>query len=257
MRILTSGTSSGLGRHIYETLGGMGWTRQLAVGERREMKRMGVDVIIHSAFNSARSISSESIYAYLSDNVLLTVDLAAIPHHKFVFVSSVDVYPKAPVSHLEKELIQMDDVNGVYGVTKLMSEAIVRANCPNFLILRCVSLLGKYSRRNSLIRIMEDDPCKLTLSNDSRFNYILHSDVSDFILFAIERDIQGIYNVASGGNLHLSEISEMFGKNVQFGNYKFDIGNIDNNKISSIFPAFCKTSKEVISQFANERSRTG
>lgn len=123
------------------------------------------------------------------------------------------------------------------------------------LITGILSGLGKYSRKNSLIRILEEKNCLLTLSGDSRFNYVLHSDILDFIKFSIKHDLKGIYNLASCENITLLEVAELFGKRVEFGKYHYDVGNINNDKISSIFRAFKKTSKEVILQFVEEWSR--
>jgi len=254
VRILTTGTLSGLGKHLYETFGGLGWTRHPAGDGREEIGPNGVDVIIHCAFNSSQSVDSDCLYAYLGDNALLTDELVSIPHQKFIFISSVDVYPRRPGFRQENEVIDLNAVNGIYGITKLMSEAIVRQHCPNYLILRCVSLLGKYARKNSVIRIIEDEPCTLALSGDSRLNYVVHSDVSDFIRFAMGHDVQGIYNISSAENLVLSAVADRLGKEVCFGPYRYDVGDIDNSKVSSVFPAFRKTSMEVVAKFVRERS---
>lgn len=250
MRILTTGVLSGFGRYIHETLGGIGWTRQFTVEDREEVQRKGTDIIIHCAFNSRQTVDSDHLYSYLMDNVFLTKELISIPHRKFMFISSVDVYPKMQGLRSEKEMIDLFSVKGLYGMTKLMSESIVREHCPNYLILRCSSLLGKYSGKNNLIRIMEDEPCGLTLSGDSRLNCVLYLDVSEVIRFAIKHDIEGIYNVTSSENIFLSEVASVLDKQVNFGSYYYDVGDIDNSKISSIFPIFRKTSKEVIVQFA-------
>jgi len=251
--VLTTGILSGLGKHIYENLGGIALTRDLSTKDREEIKNRGADVIIHCAFNSRRGINSESLYPYLEDNVLLTKELVSFPHKKFVFLSSVDVYPENTGVHSEDEIIDVDSLNGIYGITKLMSESIVRNHCENHLILRGTALLGKYSRKNSLLRIIEDKECILTLSGSSVFNYVLHSDILDFIKFSIDNDIKGIYNLASSENVTLSEVADMLGKKVNFGSYKYDVGQIDNGKISSLFPAFKKTSREVITQFVGQK----
>jgi len=254
--ILVTGTLSGLGRHIHETLGGISWTRQLPSSkDRNEIKRVGVDIIIHCAVNACRSIDVDSdiLCGYLADNVLLTEEMVSIPHKKFIYFSTTAVYPRQLSVFQEDQVIKVDAVSGVYAITKLMSEAIVKQYCPNYLILRCVAPLGKYSRKNSLMRILDDEPCTLTLAADSTFNYILHSDVADFVYCAIQADIQGIFNVASRDNLTLAEIAGRYGKKVNFGGYHHDIGNADNTKISMIFPVFRKTSQEVITQFIHER----
>jgi nucleoside-diphosphate-sugar epimerase len=255
MRILTTGILSGLGKYLHENLGGISLTRATSPEDMEKIKKEGVDVIIHCAFNSRRGINSDSLYHYLEDNVLLTEKLVFIPHKKFIFLSSVDVYPKKAIVHSEDEIIDVDSINGIYGITKLMSESIVKNHCENYLILRGTALLGKYTRKNSLIKIIEDEECILTLADDSRFNYVLHSDILDFIKFSIDHDlVKGIYNLASSENVTLSEVANMLGKKVKFGTYLYDVGNIDNSKISSVFPAFKKTSKEIVTQFIGDKT---
>ncbi|MFH1314592.1 MAG: NAD(P)-dependent oxidoreductase [Candidatus Eisenbacteria bacterium] len=254
MRILTSGALSGLGKHLYERFGGLAWTRQLPAHDREEIKREGVDVVFHCAATSRRPVTSDDLYEYIADNVLLTEELVSVPHRKFVFVSSVDVYPCGHEPRSENSVIDVDTVRGIYGKTKLMSEAIVQRHCPDHLILRCVALLGEHARKNSLTRILDDDSCTLTLSGDSQFNYVLHEDVSEFIESAVKNDVRGIYNVASSENVTLSEVVDIFNRRVDFGAYRYAISDVDNKRIASIFPAFRKTSKEVVARFARERA---
>lgn len=253
MRILASGTSSGLGKSILQTLGGQAWVRGAAAEAKAAIKAKGADVIIHSAFNTGRVSSSAELYQYFSDNLLLTLELASIPHRKFIFISSVDVYPRAAATCVEDMLIDPNAVEGLYGTSKLIAEAIVQKHCPNHLILRCSTLLGEFSRKNSLIRLIEDQPCRLTLSGDSRFNYVLHRDVIGFISSAVANDLTGVFNIASATSLTLSEVSQVLQKPVEFGNYTYLVGNISNAKAASAFPAFRKSSSEVVAEFLKER----
>ncbi len=248
-KIFTTGVNSGLGKYIYENLGGKGLDRDTSSEEREKTKKEGVDIIIHCAFNSKKDINSDSLYDYLKDNIFLTKNLLSIPHKKFIFISSLEVYPINQDIHSEREVINLDSLDNIYAATKLMSETIVRNNCKDYLILRASGLLGRYSRKNSLIKIMSDEKCNLTLSEKSEFNYILHSDVLDFIKFAIKENLQGIYNMVSSQNITLSEIANMFDKKVNFGSYVYKTGQIDNSKIASVFPVFKKTSREIVDKF--------
>ena len=254
MKFLTSSTLSGLGRHIHQTFGGAAWNRQIEDAERKELKRQGADVIVHCAFNSSRAVDSNNLHAYVADNVALTQELVSVPHRKFVYLSSVDVYPKELSNCSEGDAIDIDAVDSIYGVVKLMSESIVKENCPDYLILRCVTLLGRYSRKNSLSRIFEDDPHKLSLASNSQFNYVLHSDVSDLIRLAVDRGIGGVFNVASSQNIDLASVAAMLGKQVEYGAYRYDVGRIDNSKIASISPVFNKSSRDSICQYAEMRA---
>ncbi|MDN3513537.1 MAG: NAD(P)-dependent oxidoreductase [Candidatus Brocadia sp.] len=248
MRILTSGVLSGIGKHIHENLGGRGITRSTSAEELTKIKREGADVIIHCAFNSQKDVTADSVYQYFRDNVFLTNELASIPHKRFIFFSTVDIYAKNSEVHREDELIHIDNMRGMYAITKLISESIVR-RCRNFLILRPTTLLGRHARKNTLTRIIEGEKDPLFLSGNSRFNFVLHSDILDFIKFSIGNDIKGIFNVSSTGNIQLSEVANLLNQKVRFGTYQYDVGNISNDKITTLFPAFKKTSKEILHQF--------
>ena len=161
-KFLITGTSSGLGKYLHDNLGGISLNRE-------KIQKNGAEIIIHCAFNSDRNPKNTD--QYFRDNVFLTGELTKVPHKKFIFISSVDVYPKDAKRHFENEVINRNKIDGLYAATKFMSEQLVKKNCSNFLILRCVALLGKDSRKNSLIKIIKDDKPTLTLSGKSVFNY--------------------------------------------------------------------------------------
>jgi len=252
-KFVITGNKSGLGRYLHENLSGLGFDRDNLASAIKEIKRKGTNVIIHCAFNPAKTVDARLLYSYLYDNVLLTKELTLLPHKKFIFISTVDVYPKNNRLHTEKENIDAASLSDLYAITKLMSEAIVKNNCCNYLILRPTAMLGKYSRKNSLISILEDKRCTLSLSGKSSFNYVLHSDILEFIRYAIGRKLQGVYNIASSRALSLSQIAEMSGNRVKFGKYNYYAGNISNKKVISTFKSFNKTSKDVIRRFIEER----
>ena len=241
---LITGVSSGLGKYLHDNFGGISFDRK----NKEEVDE--AEVIIHCAFNRNRDITTQNLYQYLFDNIFLTKKLAKIPHKKFIFISSVDVYPKNDQKHFENEVINVNQVSGIYEITKLFSESLIQTLCPNLLILRCAALLGKDSKENSLIKIIREDNPTLTVSADSIFNFILHTDVLEFIKKAIENDLQGIYNLASSKNITLKQVADLVKKKVTFGDYVYNVGNIDNSKTRSVTPAFKKTSEEIIVEFS-------
>lgn len=255
-KILTTGTNSGLGKYLYENLGGAALTRSTPEDERRKYRVDGVDTIIHCAINTAKNTDFATLYQYINDNIFFVRELASYPHKKFIFISSVDVYPKSDPRHepyAEQAVINVNDLSGIYGITKLMSESIILNSCKNFLVLRPSALLGKYSRKNSLIKIIEDEPCALSVTEDSSFNYVLHSDLLEFIRIVLKNDLTGIYNMVSLGNISLGRIAEILGKQVKFGSVRYDAGNISNEKISRVFPRLNRSSQEVVLDFIKER----
>lgn len=251
-KFLITGSQSGLGKHLHKYFGGIGFQRQTNQVEWAKAKKNGVDIIVHCAAQPPKLITSKSLPSYLDDNLLLTKKLVEIPHKKFVFISSVEVYPKSSKTHTEDEEIPLESIPSFYGICKLLSESIVQEACRDFLILRCVSLLGPYARPNSLTRILGQKGPSLSLSGDSTLNYVRHHQISEFINYAAENSVTGIYNVASSKNVTLDRIAKLHNKKVRFGSYKYDVGNISNRKIVSIFPEFNRTSIDVINQFISE-----
>ncbi len=241
-KYLITGTSSGLGKYLHDHLGGASFNRGATNEEPAE-------IIIHCAFNRMRDVNSQNLYTYISDNIFLTKRLTKVPHKKFIYISTIDVYPQNTKKHVEEEIINLNEVSHIYGFTKLISESVIQNLCQNVLILRCSTLLGKDSKENSLIKIIKEDHPSLTLSADSVLNYISHKHVLEFIKIATEKDLQGIYNLASSENILLSQAADLLNKKVKFGDFIYNVGNINNTKATMYLPVFKKTSKEVVSEF--------
>ena len=248
-KFLITGHKSGLGHYFYESFGGIGFDRTISSSKFESFRSEGADVIIHCAFNSAREINSKNLFQYISDNVFLTKKLIKIPHKKFIYISSIDVYPKDNKKHAEDEVIDINQVSGIYAITKLMSESIVQNHSSNFLILRCSSLLGHDVRENSLIKIIKEKNPTVTLSVESVLNFVLHKNILEFINKAIKKDLKGIYNLVSSRNITSPQIAELLGKKVSFGTYTYNVGDVDNKKASKMLPGFKKTSSAVIKEF--------
>ncbi|MBL96650.1 MAG: hypothetical protein CMF52_02445 [Legionellales bacterium] len=248
-KFLITGSRSGLGKYLFNRFGGFEWHRGTPEETIREAEAYASTVIIHCAFNSNLSLATENLYQYISDNLLFTQRLVSIPHDKLIFVSTVDVYPKDGSTHTEEEIINPDEVGNIYGVTKLMSEAIVNDQCENPIILRCSALLGNDSRPNSLSRMLSEKSKKLTLTSDSSFNYLLHNDLGDFVDQAVRSDLSGIFNLVSTENVTLDKLSSDLDLTPEYGSYRYDVGDITNEKAVSIFKQIDRTSLEVVEHY--------
>lgn len=227
---LITGSANGLGKYLLETLGGIGFDRGDSLPEK-------TGVIIHCAFNSARSYNGEDAENLILEDLLLVRNLTKIPHSYFIFISSIDVL----------------HATGAYAFAKKKAEELVKEYATKYLIVRLSALLGKYSRQNSLLKIMEGDQ-KLSLTANSIFNYILYEDVADFIKFVIENKLQGIYNLASSKNITLKEAEEIIKDylgevNIIYGDYYYSCGNINISEAlkTGAFPE--KTSAQVVNEF--------
>ncbi|MBI3551244.1 MAG: NAD-dependent epimerase/dehydratase family protein [Elusimicrobia bacterium] len=254
MKLLITGAGSGLGRHLHERLGGEGLTRENASALFKTLPKTGVETIIHCAASSRRGITSDPLYSYLEDNLFLTQRLVSLPHKKFVYLSSVSVYPDTPGPHREGDSFPADAAGGgVYGMTKLMSEAIVAERACDPLILRPVFMLDRHSRPGNLVRILTDADPELDLSGRSTFNCVTHSDVETFIALALKKNLGGIYNAAANDSITLSEAAKLAGKNPSFGKGLYTVPVVDNRKIVAVCPLFDKSSKRSIEQFLSRQ----
>ena len=254
MNFLTTGNQSGLGRYVHETLGGMGLARNTPKSEHEAIKKNSFDAIIHCAVNSTKTFDPSSMYSYFQDNIFLTDELTSLKCKKFIYLSSVDVYCKDSELVSENKTFNSDNLISIYAATKLASESTIQRRCKNHLILRSVSPLGKYSRKNTLIKMIEDNPCTVGLSASSVYNIVIYSDILNFIKHAIDKDLQGVFNLASSGNIILGEIAGILKKNIHFGKHHYNVGSIDNNKIASHFPVFRNNSKDNLIKYLSEHN---
>ena len=220
-KVLVTGTKSGLGKYIYEnTDKSVSLTRD----NRKDILNDKYDLIIHCAFHSDRSNDIGDYYDYVDSNILLTNELVNLEHKRFVYISSLAVY---------------DNGYSSYKHSKLCSEAIVNKKANNPLILRVPAMLGVDIRPNTIYRILKEDKPKLTLNEESTFNYVLHSDVKNFALL---NRFNGVVDFVSNGNITLKKVNEILNGNAVFGDYKFVTPEIKDG-------VNWKSSEQVINEF--------
>jgi nucleoside-diphosphate-sugar epimerase len=248
--LIITGSKEGFGKYLHEELGGLGLTRENKKDIFKKVEKGGVETIIHCAHPRKREVSPDELIDYINDTLLFTQDLLKIPHKKFIFLSTVDVYPKNNKKHYEEETIDINAISGFYGLTKILSEELIKSK-GKYLILRPSGLLGKYTRKNNLVKILDEKSPILSLSKNSEMNYVLYEDVLEFIKFSIKEKIEGTYNVCSNRKITIGNLAKKLKKEVIFGNFEYSVPKITNNKIKKIFPKFKKTSEEVILEYIN------
>lgn len=248
-KLLVTGAASGLGAALHRALGGTPMTRATPWTEIEA--GAPYDAILHCAFGSQKRVTPASAHAYLDDNVLLTERLARLPHGKFVFVSSIDVYPAPRQGAREDDDYDLARLAGPYPLAKLFSDALVRARCANHLILRPASLLGSAMRPSTTLRMLTERAPRVFLHPDSRFNFVLHEDIAAFVARALAEDIRGVFNVASTDSVRLGDMAERLGLAATFGEHVYDAGNVANAKIAALEPAFRRSSAETLNRFVD------
>ena len=218
MKVLITGTKSGLGKWLSKQFKNCDEFIRGSNISNFIKKEMGFsipryDLIIHCAGCLQHSNWDNVGLDLFEDNVFLTRDLTRIPHEKFVFISSIDEAKDTP-----------------YGVTKRLSEIIVKQLCDDYLILRPSALLGKEMKKNTFQKIVNGEDIALT--KNTVMNYILYEDILD----AINSNQKGIKVLRSNGNITIGEVVDIFEKKLEFGEIHYEVeyvkSDIDTNKTS-------------------------
>ena len=249
--ILVTGARSGLGNAVHRALGGIAFVRGTAIDDPAILAAAPFDAIVHCAVNAAKYVSMQTAFDYMNDNFLLTQRLVDIPHRKFVFVSTLAVYPPTGRAVSEDEDVDLMPLTGPYAFTKLFSDLYVQKRASNPLILRTTTLLGPAIRPNTVLRALTQHDCQLFLAADARYNFVLHDDIVDFIVKAMDTGICGAFNIGSEGLVILSDIVDQLGLSVRYGDYHYDIGPVDVRRAGALHAAFARPSWQTLNRYIN------
>jgi nucleoside-diphosphate-sugar epimerase len=247
--VLVTGARSGLGHAVHQAFGGIAFLRGMSLDDPLIRAASPFDAIIHCAVNAAKHVSMSTAFDYMDDNLLLTQRLVGVPHRRFVFVSTLAVYPPTGRAVTENEDIDLMALTGPYAFTKLFSDLYVQRYATDPLILRTTTLLGPLIRPNNVLRALTQPGCQLFLAPDSRYNFVLHEDIVDFIRQALDAGISGAFNLASEGLVVLSDIVDQLGLSVRYGEHRYDIGPVDSRRAGALHPAFARPSWRTLNRY--------
>lgn len=241
--ILITGAKKGIGRYLAEELEKLKIYDIITFSRENSIKDVSndiYDIIIHCAFNASNQVNNHNFDQYVSDNVNLTIDLLNLEYKKFIYMSSIDVYPKINQKepYKESDNFDLNNINNIYSYTKLLCEKMVSNKCKNYLILRPSMMLGKYMKKGNLYKLLHENDKVLSLTKDSTFNIIDYDFINVFVVKSIKENIRGIYNLVSSSNYTLEElckINNIDTNTVQFGKFKYTTPNISIDKLSSFY----------------------
>jgi nucleoside-diphosphate-sugar epimerase len=224
-RFLITGTNSGLGKYLLNTLPN-------ALGLDRTnfnlIKNYDYDTIIHCAFNKENTITDYK--KYLDDNIFLTQRLKNINYLKFVYISTVDVYQQNP---------------NMYSTFKQLSETMMDKKD---LVLRCSMMLGDTMKPNHTNKLLNNEP-SIGLSGESRFNYILMEDLTKFFISDDYKKYSGVIDFVSNDLVRLEDVKTLFNSNTKLGNYVYE-NNLDfQNPIFKLNEKYNKSSFNNLKQY--------
>lgn len=235
------GASSGIGRYLCDRWQATGYRRgdTLATFD-------GAEIIVFCAAKARFETPSNELFAAIQDNLLLLEKISALPHKRFVFFSSADVYPKNGQKHSEDEDIKIETLSGGYPCFKLMSEAIVHERTKKPLVLRPTSLFGPGMRPNNITRLLSGAAQQPTLTAHSQFNCVTYDMVADLIETAINSEIDGIFNCAAAMGVSLGDVGKLANYHGPYGEHTYQVAELDNQKAASIGPAFARSSLDIL-----------
>jgi len=136
MATLITGTNGGLGKWL--SMQFPNCDKLTRKNSPAEFNGNEYDLIIHCAASVQHCGWSGVNISLFEDNVFLTKEVVKIPHKKFILISSID-----------------ESKNSPYGISKRISEVIVRDSCSNYLVLRPSSLVGDGMRKNTFQKMLQ------------------------------------------------------------------------------------------------------
>lgn len=131
----------------------------------------------------------------------------------FLYASSGSVYPE------KNEPKKEEDANpqNLYGATKFSAEILLsnlsKVKKIKFCALRFSRIYGEGMERNPIADFLKGIKNKKVIlydDFDAEYDYIYVKDAANSILFAIENEIEGIFNVGSRKGVKVFEIKKIF-----------------------------------------------
>jgi len=169
---------------------------------------MECDILINANGNSRKYLanSNPSLDFELSvQSVMRSLkDFAA---KAYVYVSSIDVYPRAddPSASTEDTEIQPEGLPP-YGLHKYQAELLVRRYAPAWLILRAGGMVGPGLWKNSVHDLLRNQP--LRVHPDSHYQYLHTHTLARITMDLVHRNMWGqVLNTVGDGLLSPREIA--------------------------------------------------
>jgi nucleoside-diphosphate-sugar epimerase len=252
LRVLVSGTSSGLGQALRRAFEAEPVVRATFDVDFPRFAQATYDLVVHCAADARKTFPAAELPAYRWSNVTLTERLLDVPHRLFVYISSQAVYPAGGRAWREDDDLQVSEALSIYGVFKLLAEAAVRARASRALVLRMSALVGPEGRPNNIMRILRREPGRLFLSGACPYNLVAYSQVARFIAESSATGRTGIYNIGARDDRTLDAIARHVGANVTFGDHLYTAPTADLAKLQASTRVFDLTTLEVADLVARE-----
>ncbi|MFC1649086.1 NAD-dependent epimerase/dehydratase family protein [Patescibacteria group bacterium] len=170
-------------------------------------KNISFDLLINANGNSKRYWALHNIYQdFVASTDSVYRSLFDFDFKKYIYISSVDVYPHPhePKTTLESGHIDIYSQN-TYGFHKYISEQLVRKHTNNWVILRLSSVLGAKLKKGPLYDAMRGK--KVFVTTDSKIQYVSTESIANIIDIVHRKYNKKIFNVGGKGVFSFKNIS--------------------------------------------------
>jgi dTDP-4-dehydrorhamnose reductase len=253
LRVLVSGTSSGLGRALQRAFDAEPVVRSRLEDDLPRFRRDGFDLVVHCAADARKDFPVADLPACADSNLTLTGRLLEVPHRLFVHVSSQAVYPDDGGPWREDDDAQQTVAAlSIYGVFKRLAEDAVRRRASRALILRCAALVGPEGRTNNIMRILRREPGRLFLSGACPYSLIAYSQIEALVREFLAAGVEGTFNVGAADERTLAEIAAHLRAPVTFGEHLYTAPRADQSKLRAATRLFDLPTLEVAALVARQ-----
>lgn len=278
MKVLITGGTGFIGSHTHKALAKKGYKTYLfkgdvkKVGDWEKNLKRGIDTVFHLASVRTQTERDFEVNTKGAENFFKAVEKIGKKPGKFIFVSSQAVYMGC--QPLFKEEMKVSPLT-IYGKSKYQAEKIV-FRCGQklgigIIILRYSTVLGSGVRAKSNMSgplhfwtkaALKGDDIKVFQDGKQTRDYVHVDDVVRANILAIEKDIEGVFNVGGGKEITLLSLAKMV-KNaaksqseiVVTGKYsKTDPRHMYSNcaKLKNLGWKSEKTAKQAVYEFVKE-----
>ncbi|OGM19948.1 hypothetical protein A2714_02870 [Candidatus Woesebacteria bacterium RIFCSPHIGHO2_01_FULL_38_9] len=216
--------------------------------DRHKNKRF--DIFINANGNSRRYWALQNVYKdFEASTVSVYKTLDNFNFKKYIYISSVDVYPdtSSPLKTSEKLEIDITKQNS-YGFHKFLSEQLVRKFVSDWLIFRPSNILGSKLGKGPIFDALNKIP--LYISEDSKLQFITTRAISEIIKTLIAKSVsKEIFNLGGIGTLDFRKTKKFFKEEIKVSpEAKKQVYEMNVEKLKMVYLQL-KTSEEYLQEF--------
>lgn len=240
-----TGHLSGLGRHLVSLEG-------FSPFQNEESEPGKVEFTVHAGYSIPDPRNLPKAAVDVERQIRSTLACIEKTAGLFVYISSIEVYPRRQgVVFSEDTRIDLREIQGHNGLLKLYLEQLVQARAKRFCIIRPGLMVGRFSRPNSVSRLVAGDTGPYTLGSASAFSLVSHDSVGGFIREVVRVGMTGVWNFSSKESISLGEVATIArNPEVQFGSHQYLTPMVDSSRAEAVMGFPLPSPFELVSAMA-------